>query len=272
MPSTIYLKNINSVDGKGIVQTLLDDDCHYQNPGRLLCIENAYVTNIDNEKDGIRIEGQNSALVNKLYVDGILSDHKEVDELGSIVRGADVVFINCVFSRNGKGFLQGSGDSDILDCRKGQRTVFYKCYFKYNSRRNPFIQSGQSFIKKCVIEGWGHPAYFDEKSYGIRVGKYGQATVTDSVFIQYDLRSCLTRGNLLKDIFNQYFLPFFWLSPGFRNAAYADHGGQIAMYNCYKNRNWLYLENHRGPYMIKEDADLLIKELKELETKLINKQ
>lgn len=270
MPSTIYIKNIKSTDGSGIYQHMFNDDNHYQNSGKSLVIENAYVTCIDPDKDGIHIEGQNTAIVNKLYVDGIMSDHEAVDELGSIVNGADVIFYNCVFSRNGKGFLQGSGDSDILDCRKGQKTVFYKCYFKNNSRRNPFIQSGQSFIKKCVIENWGHPAYFDEKSYGIRIGKYAQAMIVDTVFIQDTLGKCLTRGNLLKDIFNQYFLPFCWLSPGFRNAAYADVGGQIVMYNCYRNRRWLYFENHRGPYMTEDYADQLINEMKELEKTLSN--
>ena len=270
MPSTIYIKNIKSTDGNGIHQFLYNDDNHYQYNNKSLFIENAYITVMNKDVDALQINGQNSVLIKNYYADAIIQDPTYGDELASAVNGADVIFYNCVFSRNGKGFLQGSGDSDILDCRKGQKTVFYKCYFKNNSRRNPFIQSGQSFIKKCVIENWGHPAYFDEKSYGIRVGKYAQAMIVDTVFIQDTLGKCLTRGNLLKDIFNQYFLPFCWLSPGFRNAAYADVGGQIAMYNCYRNRRWLYFENHRGPYMTKDYADQLINEMKELEKTLSN--
>ena len=209
--------------------------------------------------DGLQLNGDMTGVVYKFYGSNYGNEPNYGDECASIVNGADFIFTNCVFAYNGKGVLQGSGDSNLDDIRRGTRSIFYNCVFLDCSRRNPFIQSGQSMIISCIVANWGK-TNFHQKSFGIRAGSHAQVTVIDTVFIQDSLVKCLKRGHTFKDTFGQYFWPF-WIGPGFRRAAYADWGGQIVCYNCYKNRPWLHIQNHRGKYMDKDDAERLVNKL-----------
>lgn len=182
-------------------------------------------------------------------------DPTTADELASVVQGADVLFYRCYFKCNGKGVLVGSGDTDLTDLLTGQRVIFYECIFENVCRRNPFAQIGQVYLIRSIVKNWGTKEYFHAKSYGARAGYMGQLIVKDTVFKQESLWNCLKRGTLLKDIFGHYLYHLF-LVPGFARAAYADCHGQIACYNCYKNRWWLYIENHRTKYMSKDSAEL----------------
>lgn len=205
------------------------------------------------EGDGICIVGARRVHVANSVISRTGLDPKTADELASAVKGADVIWYRCRFKDNGKGVLIGSGDTDLSDLLSGQRSLFYECIFEGNSRRNPFVQIGQGYLINCLVRNWGRPETFHEKSFGVRAGAKAQVTVTNTVFIQDDLWSCLTRGNLFADIFHQYFWPF-WYGPGFRRAAYADLGGHIQCYHCYKNRPWLKIENHRDDYMTENEA------------------
>lgn len=223
-------------------------------------IKNCYIHGFTGDTtDGLQLNGNLCGIAEHVRIDNSSLASDAGDECASIVNGADFLFVNCLFSNNGKGVLQGSGDSNIADIRNGTRSIFYNCVFLNNSRRNPFIQSGNSLIIECLIANWGRS--FHEKSFGIRAGKNAQVTVIDSVFVQDSLGECIKRGHTLKDTFGHYFWPF-WIGPGFRRAAYADWGGQIVCYNCYKNRNWLYLKNHRGKYMDKDEASAIVNKLK----------
>lgn len=206
--------------------------------------------------DGLQLNGDISGTVTKLFTCNKMQSASLGDECASIVNGADFIFKDCVFSYNGKGVLQGSGDSNLEDIARGTRSIFYNCLFLDNSRRNPFIQSGQSLIINCGVMYWGR-SNFHEKSFGIRVGKNAQVTVINTVFLQDSFMECIKRFHTFKDTFGQYFWPF-WIGPGFRRAAYADWGGQIVCYNCYKNRKWLHIQNHRGKYMSEDEAELVI--------------
>lgn len=263
------ISGITKSDGSGIKIVF---ENHYDLDRRCRSPINTYVNNckvtnfVGDSVDGFHLEGTGSAYVERLYVSRHGQQPDLADESASIVNGVDVIFVDCVFTDNGKGFLQGSGDTNLLDLCKGQRSLFYHCYFKNNSRRCPYINAGQCYILNCVVENWGISSTFHEKSFGIRAGKYAQVTVANTAFFQEDLRTCLRRGTFLKDTFGQYFLPF--IGPGFRRAAFADMGGSIQCTNCYTNRNWLYLENHYGPTMPEEEALRLREELRTLELEL----
>lgn len=139
------------------------------------------------------------------------------------------------------------------------KTLFYECIFENNSRRNPFIQYGQSRLYKCLIKNWGIPETFFIKSHGLRAGKHAQVMATDCLFIQKGFFECLNKYTIT-DIFHQDFP----ILPGFMKAAYANYGGQIKLYNCYKNRWWLYTKNHIGKYMNKNEAIELEKYLEKI--------
>lgn len=193
--------------------------------------------------DGIHISGNGFGYVKNLIISREGMDPYLADELASVVEGGDVIFHNCYFSGSGKGYLQGSGDSNYADLLKGQRVVFSECIFENCSRRNPFVQIGQGYLINCWIKNWGRN--FHEKSFGIRAGKYGQVMAVNCIFEQEGFLTCLKRGNLLKDTFKQYLLPLFGV-PGFMRGAYSDIGGHVRTINCYKNRWWVHLEHREG--------------------------
>lgn len=228
------------------------------------------VTNLDFAGpafDGLQINGDITAFVNNFIASNTHVEPDAGDECASVVNGADVIFTNCVFADNGKAVLQGSGDSNLEDIRRGTRTIFYNCIFMNCSRRSPFINAGQSLVIDSLVMNWGK--HFHEKSFGIRAGSHAQITVIGTIFLQESLSKCIKRGHLFKDTFGHYFWPF-WIGPGFRRAAYADWNGQIVCYDCYKNRSWLYLKNHRGRYMDKDDAETLLNKLKSLHPGVID--
>lgn len=193
--------------------------------------------------DGIHISGNGFGYVKNLIISREGMDPYLADELASVVEGGDVIFHNCYFSGSGKGYLQGSGDSNYADLLKGQRVVFSECIFENCSRRNPFVQIGQGYLINCWIKNWGRN--FHEKSFGIRAGKYGQVMAVNCIFEQEKFLTCLKRGTTLKDTFKQYFLPLFGV-PGFMRGAYSDFGGHVRTINCYKNRWWIHLEHREG--------------------------
>lgn len=231
-------------------------------PGKCIMeYTNKEITGWDNpEQDGIQIDGNGFAYIKNVVISRKGMDPKQADELASVIHGGDVIFHHCRFADNGKGYLQGTGDSDLADLLQGQRVVFSECIFENNSRRNPFVQIGQGYLIRCLIKNWGKN--YHEKSFGVRAGHYGQITISDTVFLQESLSTCLGRGHLFSDIFRQYFDSWFGI-PGFARGAYADKGGHIQCFNCYTNRSWIKLENHRTPPMPKVDAAMLIDHLEQ---------
>lgn len=179
----------------------------------------------------------------------------QCDELASLIYGARAVFYRCRFSFNGKGVLVGSGDTDAYDLF-ATHVLFHQCIFEGCSRRNPFIQVGQGVVSECLIKNWGIDDTFHVKSFGIRAGSKAQVIVRNCVFEQESLFSCASRKNAFSDMTNHYLFPIF-AGPGFRRAAYADLGGSIKCYHCYKNRPWLYVQNHCGPWMSEVEAQSL---------------
>lgn len=206
--------------------------------------------------DGIHISGNGFGYMKNLIISREGMDPKLADELASVVEGGDVIFHNCYFSGSGKGYLQGSGDSNMADLLKGQRVIFSECIFENCSRRNPFVQIGQGYLINCWIKNWGRN--FHEKSFGIRAGKLGQVMAVNCIFEQESFFTCLKRGHLLEDIFGQYLFPLPGM-PGFMRGAYADNGGHVKCVNCYKNRPWIYLENSTGKMSYTEMFNLKAK-------------
>lgn len=241
------IENRDFFDGKGL-SLLLDPS----DSGVIIRNCNFFGMRGDVE-DGLTLAGGDAVSCrNKVYfVERCVFTQKtqsptQSDELASIIYGARANFYQCRFEFNGKGVLVGNGDTDELDLTS-VKCSFVECIFEGCSRRNPFAQVGQTTVRNCVVKNWGIDDTFHEKSFGIRVGSKGQAIVQNTVFLQEDLITCLKRKNVIKDTFNHYVFPM--LGPGFRRAAYADKGGQIACYNCYTNRPWLYVQNHIGPRM-----------------------
>lgn len=193
--------------------------------------------------DGIQLNGNDFYMVKNCVIHRNGSDPTSADESASGINGADVIFYRCRFRDNGKGYLQGTGETNDFDLLLGQRAIFYECIFENNSRRNPFIQVGQGYLIRCLVKNWGK--CFHEKSFGARAGSCGQLLVVDSIFEQENFLTCLKRFHTLKDTFGQYLWPLFGV-PGFMRGAYADIGGHVITRNCYKNRWWIYLQNRQG--------------------------
>lgn len=242
-------KNINITTPPGIVIT---------ESSQLL--DSSSINSATEATDNLMISGDCKVFVSKFFGDNSeIQDTTKVDEITSIINGADVVFYQCVFSNNGKGILIGSGDSPDKDF-KSLRVSFIECIFENNSRRSPFAQFGQVHLYRCWIKNWGIPETFHEKSYGFRVGSWGQGFAYQCVFTQRPFFQCLNK-NFFKDWFAQQ-LPNF--IPGFILAAYSDFGGQIRLRECFKNRWWLRFQGHRGKKMSKKFANSLIEYLTEL--------
>ena len=221
-------------------------------------IKNKLISGWDDEnQDGIQVVGNGKVHIRNSVFDREGHDPSLADELVSGVDGADIVFYRCRFKNNGKGYLQGSGDSNDYDLAHIQRALFYECIFENCSRRSPFIQVGQGYMSRCWVRNWGQ--CFETKSYGSRAGDWGQLMISNTVFEQESFLTCLKRGRTLRDVFCQYLRPLFGI-PGFMRGAYADVDGQIFTHNCYKNRWWIYLQNRHG-VMSKGDALLLMAHL-----------
>ncbi len=210
------------------------------------------------DTDGVTLKGPGFSYIQNAVIDREGCNPATADELISNIHGGDVIFYRCRFRDNGKGYLQGSGDATPAELLSGQRSIFYECIFDSNSRRNPFIQVGQGYMIRCLVKDWG--MNFHEKSYGCRAGSYGQLMVINSVFMQPTLKDCLRRWHFLRDTFCQMYLWHHKFRPGFALGAFADPGGHVMCYNCYANRPWIYLENHRDP-MDMNEALLLVDEL-----------
>lgn len=263
MPFTIIDNKVVPTDPILFISQLTPEE-QYHSPKSEHVIKDVSIGNwAGDQNDGICIVGKRRVHVSNSVIYRTGMNPKDADELASAVQGADVIWYRCRFKDNGKGVLVGSGDTDLEDLITGQRSLFYECVFEGNSRRNPFVQIGQGYMINCLVRNWGRPNTFHEKSFGARAGSKAQLIISNTVFIQDDLTTCLTRGNFFSDIFNQYFWPF-WYGPGFRRAAYADWGGHIQCYHCYKNHRWLKIENHRGKYMTDQAASKLIEHLSEV--------
>lgn len=241
-------------------------DKYSKYPGnRVMQIENLDISGWDDlskgEKtvDGLQINGNGFAYVKNVVIDRDGRDQFLADELASVVGGADVIFHNCRFVGNGKGYLQGTGDDNFGELLKGQRVVFNRCIFENCSRRNPFIQVGQGYLINCLIKNWGRN--FHEKSHGIRAGRFGQVTAVNCIFEQESFLTCIRRWHTLRDIFWQQFTSLRGM-PGFMRGAYADPGGHVQVVNCHKNRWWIYLQNRTGK-MDQDDVQLLKHQLEQ---------
>lgn len=207
-------------------------------------IDNCRIVLSKNGKTNIRCYGNGVFIVSN----SVLSSDADVpdSELITIEEGANVYFYRCRFQNSGKGVLIGS-DNQWSKEHGSISATFVECLFEDIGKWNPFGKYGQIRLFRCLIKNWGGRFIGSD---GFRVGKHAQGLAGNCVFVQKPLLSCLNR-NIIQDMLFQGF-PF--LIPGFAKAAYAEYGGQIRLYNCYKNRWWLYLKNHYGRYMSQEEA------------------
>ena len=119
-----------------------------------------------------------------------------MDELASAVRGTEVIFSNCVFDCNGKGVLVGSGEFIDHDIDEEHLNVtFDYCVFRNCSRRNPMVQRGNVLMRNCLVENWGVPETFHEKSFGARASDYGTLEVFRTLFIQRGFFKCINKND-----------------------------------------------------------------------------
>lgn len=244
-----------------IVKNIDDINDKYRRSNNVTIIKEKLINGWDDPSvDGIQLVGSGLAHVRHCVVTRTGYNPVQADELASAVDGADVVFYRCRFMDNGKGYLQGTGDTPNRDLQKIQRSVFYECIFDGNSRRNPFIQIGQGYMSRCLIRNWGQR--FHLKSFGARAGNWGQLLISNCIFEQESFLSCLKRGHLFWDTFGHYLFPLPGM-PGFMRGAYAEGHGSVLTHECYKNRWWIYLQNRMGD-MSKGNAMLLKAHLDEV--------
>ena len=223
-----------------------------------LIVRNCRILNVADEKeDGIQMLGSGVAHIEKCYVSNKNSSPDSMDELVSVVQGADVIFDHCYFDHGGKAALIGSGDTIGADYRS-LRATFNNCVFDGCCRRNVYAQYGQTNMYRCWVRDWGIPETFYIKSSGARAGKHGQLMLSECIFTQRPFWECVNK-NIFSDIVHQY---RHWWYPGFMKAVYAEFGGQVKAYNCYKNRWWLTFSNHTAP-MSKDSAEVLMQYLQE---------
>ena len=167
-------------------------------------------------------------------------------ELVSVGEGANIYFYRCRFQNSDRGILIGSNEHRE-ETHSSISATFVECVFEDIGKWNPFARYGQIRLFRCLVKNWGKPGF--SSSDGFLVGKHAQGLAGSCVFIQKPLLSCLNKGTL-----QEMFRGFPLLVPGFAKAAHAEYGGQIRLYNCYKNRWWLYIKNHYGKYMTQEEA------------------
>ena len=214
-------------------------------------LKNCNIKNVGNQEDNLQIIDNSYAEVSEGAFSNTNMGPNDGDELASVVKGSTAIFYRQRFKNTRKScFDSVVGDDYEIDI-SSLSAKFVECIFEDNSRRNPFGQLGQVRLHRCLIKNWGTKEYFNVKSYGIRAGKHAQVMASDCIFIQRPFSYFFNR-NFISDIIYQetpYLLP-----PGWMRGAYADWGGQIKLYNCYKNRSWIWLQNHKGSYMSKEKA------------------
>lgn len=224
----------------------------YRESSDVLVVRNCRVIGVaDKNEDGIQMLGPGLAHIEQCYLSNEGFSPDGMDELASVVDGADVIFEHCYFGFNGKGVLIGSGDTIASDY-KSLRATFNNCVFDGCCRRSVYAQFGQTRMHRCWVRNWGIPQTFHEKANGARSGKHGQLMVSNSIFEQRPFWSCINK-NFFRDLFHQY---NHWWYPGFMKAVYAEFGGQTKAYHCYKNRWWLRLANHTDPMKSDEAEEL----------------
>lgn len=238
----------------------------HKEEGETLVIRNCSVIGVtDPNEDGIQILGPGVAQIEDCFLSAKGYSPDGMDELASVVDGADAIFDHCYFGNNGKGVLVGSGDTIAQDYAT-LRATFTNCVFDSNCRRSVYAQFGQTRMHRCWVNNWGIADTFHEKSNGARSGKHGQLMVSNCVFTQRPFFKCIDR-NILRDITHQF---SHWPYPGFMKAVYAEFGGQTKAYHCYKNHWWLRLANHTNP-MREDEANELIAYLTENVVKAVPK-
>jgi hypothetical protein len=120
------------------------------------------------------------------------------------------------------------------------------------------VQRGKVILRNCLIENWGIPETFHEKSFGARASDHGTLEIYRTLFIQRNFFKCLN-----KNIFSDMFRNSFPWHPGFMRGITKDDHGTVYAEECYKNHWWITLAGHHGSKMSKDEADELLEHLEE---------
>ncbi len=201
-------------------------------------------------QDGLVIRGPQEVLIEHCLFTNEGANPLQADELLDISGGAKVTIRHCEFRMNGLGILIGNSadDADMENKKLGLNVLMEYCYLHDMSRRFPRIHGGTLRMHHCLIENWGLPNTFHEKSFGVRVGPKAKGYIDWCIFKQPSMWAFMN-ANRFQD-------PF-----GPRLGAYSDDGNGVKASNCYKNHWWINVENCNG-WLDKQVAYDLEKEIK----------
>ena len=186
------------IENQTLVGTYRGIKVNFNDTKEPVLIRNCKIVDVTTkDEDGIQFLGPGVGRAEKCHLSAAEIKPNFMDELASVVQGADVTFDHCYFGHNGKGVLIGSGDTIDLDY-SSLRASFTNCIFDGCCRRNVYAQYGQTRMYRCWIRNWGISSTFHEKSNGARSGKHGQLMVSHCVFDQRPFFECLDK-NFLED-------------------------------------------------------------------------
>ena len=174
------------------------------------------------------------------------------------VDGANVLLLRCRVRNVGKAMLCGNEDEG----GGFAQVVMEGCVIESFGRRGPEVKNGSTVtMRRCVIKNCGHPDYFTERSFGAWAHSGGSIRAESCVFWQdsffpgglwqfvKDLAGHI--GQCFKDrhfSFRDLFLP------GVCRGLTAGPGGFVESVNCYRNKRWIVIEGHQGPWMPEDEA------------------
>jgi len=124
-------------------------------------------------------------------------------------------------------------------------------------------------MRNCWIHNWG--TTFDVRAFGAWAHRDAIIEAHNCVFTQ-DSFFRLPLKTMLEDLGNHIGQAWKdkswklrdWIMPGITRGLTCSSTGYVEAKNCYKNKWWIQIENHKGPYMSKIEAEELILSFKKL--------
>jgi len=172
------------------------------------------------------------------------------------VDGANVLIKNCAVRNVGKAMLIGNEDPG----GGFSQVVMENCVIENFGRRGPEAKNGSIVtMRRCVIKNWGHR--FTDRSFGAYAHQGGAIRAESCVFWQDSFFPGGLR-QFVKDLGAHIYQawkdgsrrPRDYLLPGACRGLTAGPGGRVEAVNCTKNKWWIVIEGHEGPWMPEDEA------------------
>lgn len=192
-----------------------------------------------------------------------------IDEALGVTWGSTAIVTNSYFVGAGKLILCGSGDEDKIELECGKSVLFKDCTFSHFGRRGPEVQDGMEVIlENCLICNWGAPDRFTVRSFGAWAHGKGSRIIAYNCIFWQDYRfgrhwfqdmighigqawnDSGVRGLFSKDAWR----------PGNCRGLVASDGGYVEAHNCYRNHDWIVIENCKS-FMDESEVHALAKRL-----------